>query len=539
MIEHMNTQRELGRDLPADFSFSSAGDEPAAMISLWERLTQREIVAREEWRPISDKPTNEPNRIASFTRGFKELEKLDARTKDMLQIIQHLENNLVAIKEKKRIIEKRAKDCYEVVINSDYGDWTQAGFISLITYMYEMEFDIKYLPYPNNLIDAKSFEFVVKYTKFLYQMEEATKSNQAYSLKNLTKNQAFFAECKETILNSMEAGKTWRQPDQLDARVDEFVGLLPQGLQTKELDVNQSKVLTQLSLEVFRRDFVRFMLLKDKDQLRYIFGTKEIDLLIETVVGKVKRVIPDQNPNKSLSQNSSSSALQESGPKASASSKRIKFERPKVKLAMLHTFDASYSNSKQSAPKAKTRSQPRNEIRIKRSLNSSGVLDFSRANSVGAKRQTPKTRSKSKEKEKQAPQPMFAQYKRGFFQSRKKTDGGVDAMQSYIKDKHQSTVTVAGALATTSAATNVAKRSKGNSSPLRRKSTLLQQDIAVTELSPSKEPPKTALKANFKTFGTLPTEDSSRMKRPEGLGVKWGDQAQMFGQFAAKNLKRD
>lgn len=525
MIEHMNHQRELGRDLPPDFSFSSDDNEPATIISLWERLSQREAVAKEEWRPIGENPMQDANRIASFSRGFKELDKYDARTKDMQQIIQHLESNLVAIKEKKRIIEKRAKDCYEVVINSDDGDWLQSGFVSLITYMHEMEFDIKYLQYPNNLIDAKSFEFVVKYTRFLHQMEEATKTSQAYSLRNVTKNASFFTECRETISKSLEAGKTWRQPDQLDKRVEEFIGLLPQGLATRELDVNQSKVLAQLALEVFRRDFVRFMLHKDKEQLKYVFGTKEIDILIESVIGKVQRVIPDQNPNKG-SENESTEDTVKNPELNQPLAKRLKFERPKVKLAMLHTFDASYSSSRSQKVRIRSSSPT---VAGKYKTNTS--MDRSRGTS--SKKQPERRRSSSSRKK--PSEPVFAQYKRGFFQSKKsnKSDSTTTAEQqkfdsedtARLKKKYQATVNVANLLDTTTRVTELAKnsheafRAVASGKPGAPTTAFMSNLTAMTGTGGSSVP-KTALKP--KPNPTSATQESP--KKSEGVSVRWGDQ---------------
>lgn len=543
MIEHLNAQRELGRELPPDFSFSSDDHEPTTMISLWERLSQREAVAKEEWKPIGDNPQQETNRIASFSRGFKELDKYDARTKDMQQIIQHLENNLVAIKEKKRIIEKRAKDCYEVVINSDDGDWLLSGFVSLITYMHEMEFDIKYLQYPNNLIDAKSFEFVVKYTRFLHQMEEATKTSQAYSLKNVTKNASFFAECRETISKSLEAGKTWRQPDQLDKRVEEFIGLLPQGLNTKDLDVNQSKVLAQLALEVFRRDFVRFMLHKDKEQLKYVFGTKEIDLLVESVIGKVQRVIPDENPNKAT-ENDSETDIPQDSQRSKLSSKRIKFERPKVKLAMLHTFDASYSSSKSEKVRIRTSSAAAIKPRSNNSLNRTTV------STTNTKKKTSRSRSGSARKK--TTDPVFAQYKRGFFQSKKQskdvqsshpnqgyhTDTKFQEESPSLKNRYQATLNVANLLNTTTKVTEFAKNSQEAFKAVASGNPGIPSTVFMSNLTAAANSvPKTALKPKLKhTTSIMADEKGDKPKKPEHTAtVKWGDQQlTQLADFGAK-----
>lgn len=137
------------------------------LISIWDRLNQRENVARKQWRHLTKtelaKPLDpNPGRIPCFSRAFKEYDKFMIKHKDMVKGDAQLKDQLTTNKERKDILRMHASKCYDSIIKSNNLELRQYGMISILKEMLELEFDLSKLPYPNHSIDQAGFLTLVQ-----------------------------------------------------------------------------------------------------------------------------------------------------------------------------------------------------------------------------------------------------------------------------------------------------------------------------------------------------------------------------------------
>lgn len=147
--------------------FNVENDEINQTISIWDRLGQRNVLAKKDWKPLKledlSLPLYEPeSRIPSFSRAFKEAEKFQNRHKGMLKENKAIEEEMQSNREKQEIIKIQAKKCYEFLISSNNVDVRNNGIICFMNIMFEMDFDISKLPFPSNLVDSKSYSIILK-----------------------------------------------------------------------------------------------------------------------------------------------------------------------------------------------------------------------------------------------------------------------------------------------------------------------------------------------------------------------------------------
>jgi hypothetical protein len=109
-----------------------------------------------------------------------------------------IEQQLQSIKEKKHIIEDRAKACYEYIIKNSQHEYVNCGMIAVFSQMLDMEFDIQHIPYPKLIIDLKSHAFIVEYVSLLSVAEDVRKRVAMLQMPhNLYKEE--FRKCKEIV----------------------------------------------------------------------------------------------------------------------------------------------------------------------------------------------------------------------------------------------------------------------------------------------------------------------------------------------------
>ena len=143
----------------------SADQERSVLFSIWDRVADREKIVKQAWKPVKYQNgyvKEDPNRVFSFSRAFKEMEKLESRHSDIIRTNEQLDQQLINIKEKKSLIEMRAKCCYEYIIKAGKSEFQACGLVALLSEMHQMDFEIQDLPYPNHSIDQKTFDFIIR-----------------------------------------------------------------------------------------------------------------------------------------------------------------------------------------------------------------------------------------------------------------------------------------------------------------------------------------------------------------------------------------
>lgn len=137
------------------------------LISIWDRLNQRETIAKRQWKHLTRaeiaKPIDpNPTRIPSFSRAYKEYDKFMSKHKDMVKGDIQLKEQLTGNKEKKDIIRLHASKCYDAIIKSNNLELKQYGLIAILKEMLELDFDLSKLPYPNHTIEHSGFMTLVQ-----------------------------------------------------------------------------------------------------------------------------------------------------------------------------------------------------------------------------------------------------------------------------------------------------------------------------------------------------------------------------------------
>jgi len=180
------------------------------LVSLWDRIGMREQVVKKAWKPVKfvdGHMKDDPNRVFSFSRAFKEMDRLESKYTDIIKTNAQLDQQLGNIKEKKSLIEMRAKACYEFIIKAGKSEYQNCGLIALMSQMHEMDFDIQDLPYPNHTIDQRGFEFIVRYslTEQLHEHPGHHRQDQARDLAQPVPEQALHELLRRVQRNPQKA----------------------------------------------------------------------------------------------------------------------------------------------------------------------------------------------------------------------------------------------------------------------------------------------------------------------------------------------
>lgn len=137
------------------------------LISIWDRLNQREGLAKKQWKQLTKNDLSKPldpntTRVASFSRAYKEYEKFLTKHKDMVKGDAQLKEQLSSNKEKKDILKLNASKCYDALVKSSNQELKTYGLIVILKEMLELEFDITKLPFPAYVIDQSTFSTLVQ-----------------------------------------------------------------------------------------------------------------------------------------------------------------------------------------------------------------------------------------------------------------------------------------------------------------------------------------------------------------------------------------
>ena len=157
----------IGSKKVVDEDEDSAESTNDVLISLWDRLNQRDAIAKKQWKHLSKAEIAKPldyssNRIASFSRAFKEYDKFQSKHKDMVKGDLQLKDQMTSTKEKKDIIRLQASKCYESLLKTSNKDLKLYGLVVILKEMLEMEFDISKLSFPNYAMDQAGFNILVQ-----------------------------------------------------------------------------------------------------------------------------------------------------------------------------------------------------------------------------------------------------------------------------------------------------------------------------------------------------------------------------------------
>lgn len=282
------------------------GEQPQLILSIWDRLAQREHIARKEWRHLKPEDLNKPledtiGRVASFSRAYKDYDKFKSKHDDMVKGNEVLEDQQHSNKEKKQLIKIQAKKCYDSLIKAHNTELEKYGLIACLNIMLEMGFDISKLLFPSHYMTQQTFAIILK---LVWMSTTVLKVKRDANMDRLQADSYpdFFILCSK-ILNEQEVKMEkvdirWKDAD--EQRFEELVNSQRLSLAswregpsdkkksklTKD-EQNQMVHIGETAIELLKRNFVKQALnkcktwLHAKSRLSVFFGETEAAIILE------------------------------------------------------------------------------------------------------------------------------------------------------------------------------------------------------------------------------------------------------------------
>lgn len=279
---------------------------PQLMMSIWDRLAQREQIGKKDWKHLRPDDLNKPleeaiGRVASFSRAFKDFDKFQMKHKDMVKGNVLLEDQQKSNKEKMQLIRIQAKKCYDSLIKANNKELEKHGLIVCLNLMLEMNFDIAKLHFPSHYMSHTTFAIILK---IVWLSSTLQKVKRDVSMNRLLDNsyQDFFKSCEE-ILNKQEiltgyTANNWSNKDE---------GLFEQMVNSQRMSLvswrdnppdkgklkltkheqNERVHIGEIAIEMLKRNFVKKIaphsktLAQTRSSLAVYFGEIDAGLMLE------------------------------------------------------------------------------------------------------------------------------------------------------------------------------------------------------------------------------------------------------------------